>query len=68
MSLRLSGDAEEMREAGEQFVQMVLLAILVIYMVLAAQFESFTQPADRDGGRCPSMVGALRGSGSSICR
>ena len=61
MSLRLSGDAEEMREAGEQFVQMVLLAILVIYMVLAAQFESFTQPVIVMAALPFSMVGALGG-------
>ncbi len=61
MSLRLSGDAEEMREAGEQFMQMVLLAILVIYMVLAAQFESFTQPVIVMAALPFSMVGALGG-------
>ena len=43
LSLRLSGDAEAMKEAGAQFVLMLVLAVLVIYMVLAAQFESFAK-------------------------
>jgi len=40
LSLRLTGDAEQMKEAGSQFALMLVLAVLVIYMVLAAQFES----------------------------
>lgn len=61
MSLRLTGDAEEMREAGEQFVTMLGLAVLVIYMVLAAQFESFLQPLIVMAALPFSMVGALGG-------
>ena len=61
ISLRFSGDAEDLREAGEQFMQMVLLAVLVIYMVLAAQFESLTQPIIVMAALPFSMVGALGG-------
>ena len=61
MSLRLTGDAEEMREAGEQFITMLGLAVLVIYMVLAAQFESFLQPLIVMAALPFSMVGALGG-------
>jgi len=61
MSLRLTGDAEAMRESGEQFMIMMVLAVLVIYMVLAAQFESFTQPIIVMAALPFSMVGALGG-------
>jgi HAE1 family hydrophobic/amphiphilic exporter-1 len=61
MSLRLTGDAEAMRESGEQFMVMMVLAVLVIYMVLAAQFESFTQPIIVMAALPFSMVGALGG-------
>ncbi|MGE4653409.1 MAG: efflux RND transporter permease subunit [Myxococcota bacterium] len=61
ISMRLSGDAEDMREAGAQFMQMLILAVLVIYMVLAAQFESFTQPLIVMIALPFSMVGALGG-------
>lgn len=61
MTLRLSGDAESMRESAEQFMFMLGLAVLVIYMVLAAQFESFLQPLIVMLALPFSMVGALGG-------
>jgi len=61
LSLRLTGDAEAMRESGQQFMIMMVLAVLVIYMVLAAQFESFTQPIIVMAALPFSMVGALGG-------
>jgi HAE1 family hydrophobic/amphiphilic exporter-1 len=61
ISMRLTGDAEDMREAGAQFMQMLILSVLVIYMVLAAQFESFTQPLIVMLALPFSMVGALGG-------
>jgi len=61
LSLRLSGDAEAMKEAGAQFALMLVLAVLVIYMVLAAQFESFVQPLIVMIALPFSMVGALGG-------
>ena len=61
MSLRLTGDAEAMRESGQQFMLMLGLAVLVIYMVLAAQFESFLQPLIVMAALPFSMVGALGG-------
>jgi HAE1 family hydrophobic/amphiphilic exporter-1 len=61
LSLRLKGDAEDMKEAGKQFVLMFVLAVLVIYMVLAAQFESFTQPLIVMLALPFSMTGALGG-------
>ncbi len=61
MSLRLAGDAEAMKESGAQFMLMLGLAVLVIYMVLAAQFESFVQPLIVMLALPFSMVGALGG-------
>ncbi|MHA7836759.1 MAG: efflux RND transporter permease subunit, partial [bacterium] len=61
LSLRLTGDAEAMRESGQQFMLMLGLAVLVIYMVLAAQFESFLQPLIVMLALPFSMVGALGG-------
>jgi HAE1 family hydrophobic/amphiphilic exporter-1 len=61
LSLRLAGDAEQMKEAGQQFALMLVLAVLVIYMVLAAQFESFGQPLIVMIALPFSMVGALGG-------
>jgi len=59
VSLDVAGDAEGMEEAGRQFALMLGLAILVIYMVLAAQFESFVQPLAVMLALPFSMVGAL---------
>ncbi len=61
LALKLRGDAEDMKEAGQQFVLMLVLAVLVIYMVLAAQFESFTQPLIVMLALPFSMTGALGG-------
>ncbi len=61
LEMRLTGNAESMRESGAQFVLMFVLAVLVIYMVLAAQFESFAQPLIVMLALPFSMVGALGG-------
>jgi HAE1 family hydrophobic/amphiphilic exporter-1 len=55
------GDAEQMLETSKQFMLMLGLAILVIYMVLAAQFESFSQPLTVMLAVPFSMVGGLGG-------
>jgi hydrophobe/amphiphile efflux-1 (HAE1) family protein len=61
LSLRLAGDAEAMADSAKQFTFMLGLAVLVIYMVLAAQFESFVQPLIVMLALPFSMVGALGG-------
>ena len=61
LKLRLAGDAESMAESAAQFMLMLGLAVLVIYMVLAAQFESFVQPLIVMLALPFSMVGALGG-------
>ena len=69
VSLSLSGSAQSMQESGRQFMLAVLLGLLVIYMVLAAQFESFVHPLSVMLAVPFAMVGALGGlfiSGNTI--
>jgi len=44
ISYRWDGEAQEIKEGSSESLQVLLLAILVIYMVLAAQFESLRHP------------------------
>jgi len=57
--LELAGQAEVMRQSASQLAQMLILAVLVIYMGLAAQFESFVLPLSVMLALPFSMVGAL---------
>ncbi len=59
--LSLSGQAKSMQEGMEQFAIALGLAILVIYMVLAAQFESLVHPLTVMLALPLAMVGALGG-------
>jgi HAE1 family hydrophobic/amphiphilic exporter-1 len=61
LTLRMAGMAENLEESSSQFGLMLTLAVLVIYMVLAAQFESFMQPLSVMLAVPFSMVGALGG-------
>jgi HAE1 family hydrophobic/amphiphilic exporter-1 len=61
VSITLSGEAEVLRESFSQFRLMLLLALVVIYMVLAAQFESFIHPLTVMLALPLAMVGALGG-------
>src|SRR5262245_15310824 len=61
ITLALSGSAQSMQESGRQFVLAVALGLLVIYMVLAAQFESFIHPLPVMLAVPFAMVGALGG-------
>lgn len=44
VSYRWTGEADEIQEGSNESVKVLLLAVLVIYMVLAAQFESLRHP------------------------
>lgn len=44
VSYRWTGEADEIKEGSAESGQVLLLAVLVIYMVLAAQFESLRHP------------------------
>jgi HAE1 family hydrophobic/amphiphilic exporter-1 len=61
VTLGLSGEAEELGESMKQFGLMILLGVLVIYMVLAAQFESFIHPLTVMLALPLAIVGALGG-------
>lgn len=61
MTFHVIGDAETMSEGNAQFAVAMMLGILVIYMVLAAQFESLLQPITVMLALPLSMVGALGG-------
>jgi HAE1 family hydrophobic/amphiphilic exporter-1 len=43
-SVRLGGETEMLEETAGFVVEAILLAIILIYLILASQFESFTQP------------------------
>ena len=55
------GQAESMAEGMQQFGIAMLLGIIVVYMVLAAQFESLIHPLTVMMALPLSMVGALGG-------
>jgi HAE1 family hydrophobic/amphiphilic exporter-1 len=59
VSLRPSGQAEAFQEGMAQFGLALGLAVLVIYMVLAAQFESLVHPITVMLALPLAMVGAL---------
>jgi multidrug efflux pump len=57
--VRFSGEAEKFFEANNALVFAYLLAILVVYLVLAAQFESFLHPLTIMVAVFLSFTGAL---------
>jgi HAE1 family hydrophobic/amphiphilic exporter-1 len=61
VTLELAGQAEAFRESLSQFGLAMFLGILVIYMVLAAQFESLLHPLTVMLALPLAMVGALGG-------
>jgi HAE1 family hydrophobic/amphiphilic exporter-1 len=61
INLALSGSAQAMQESVRQFGFALALGLLVIYMVLAAQFESFIHPLSVMLAVPFAMVGALLG-------
>jgi len=60
-SLRFGGSAEQFLESLRQFGLAIGLAVLVIYMVLAAQFESLLHPLTVMLALPLAMVGAFGG-------
>ncbi len=50
-----AGEAEKFYESGNAIVSAYALAILIVYLVLAAQFESFFDPLVDPGGGLPVL-------------
>lgn len=61
VSIEFSGEAEALRESGQEFLLMLGLSVLVIFMILAAQFESLMHPFTVMLALPLAMVGALGG-------
>ncbi len=58
-STNFSGTAESMKESFQNLLFALLLAVVVVYMVLASQFESFLQPLIIMLSLPFSIIGAL---------
>ena len=43
-TVQLGGQTEQLEETGGYVVETLLLAVILIFLILASQFESFTQP------------------------
>jgi len=43
-SVRLGGETEQLQETIGYVLESILLAVILIFLILASQFESFTQP------------------------
>jgi HAE1 family hydrophobic/amphiphilic exporter-1 len=59
--LALSGNAQDLQESVQQFGLAIGLGVLVIFMILAAQFESLVHPLTVMLALPLAMVGALGG-------
>ena len=58
-SISYSGESKEFKESSGNLYGTFILALLVIYLILAAQFESFTHPVTILLSVPPAIAGAL---------
>jgi HAE1 family hydrophobic/amphiphilic exporter-1 len=58
-SIRLGGETEQLEETAGYVMETLLLAVILIFLILASQFESFTQPAAIMLSLPLSLVGVL---------
>jgi HAE1 family hydrophobic/amphiphilic exporter-1 len=67
--IRFGGDSENMQETAGNMAKALIMAVIFIYVVLASQFGSFTQPIAIMAALPLSLVGVLAGllvAGSTI--
>jgi multidrug efflux pump len=57
--IRFTGEAEKFLESGQALLFAYVLAVLVVFLVLAAQFESFVHPFTILGAVAFAFTGAL---------
>jgi multidrug efflux pump len=62
VSTALAGESLQFQEAGQSILLIFALALVFIFLVLAAQFESYFDPAGDSGGGAPGTVGGLSGA------
>jgi hydrophobic/amphiphilic exporter-1 (mainly G- bacteria), HAE1 family len=60
-SIRLGGETEQLAETFGYVMETLLLAVILIFLILASQFESFTQPVAIMLSLPLSLVGVLLG-------
>lgn len=60
-SYKMVGNADMMAKTFNEIRKAVILAIIIVYMVLAAQFESFTQPLIIMASLPFAVIGAVLG-------
>ena len=58
-SVQLGGETEQLAETAGYVVETLLLAVILIFLILASQFESFTQPVAIMLSLPLSLVGVL---------
>ena len=58
-SVRLGGETEELAETMGYVVESILLAVVMIFLILASQLESFTQPVAIMMSLPLSLIGVL---------
>ena len=58
-SVRLGGETEQLEETGGYVLETLALAVILIFLILASQFESFTQPVAIMLSLPLSLVGVL---------
>ena len=58
-NIRLGGETEQLAETAGFVVETLLLAVILIFLILASQFESFTQPVAIMLSLPLSLVGVL---------
>jgi HAE1 family hydrophobic/amphiphilic exporter-1 len=56
---QLGGETEQLAETGGYVVEAILLAVVLIFLILASQFESFTQPVAIMLSLPLSLIGVL---------